>query len=146
MWFINSCSVYSFFCFFFFKQKTVYERRISDWSSDVGSSDLDAPAGRTHNHQRQLATAAPGDGFDLAAKAVAGIQHQVVVAIEQLAQVGRGQKRVYHLATERGVDRKAALGQHLALAAPEIAIERLQLPAGVADPYIVCIDTGQTAP
>src|SRR3546814_9372050 len=26
--------------FFFFKQKTAYERRISDWSSDVCSSDL----------------------------------------------------------------------------------------------------------
>src|SRR3546814_6317136 len=37
-----------FFCFrscfffvFFFKQKTAYEMRISDWSSDVCSSDLD---------------------------------------------------------------------------------------------------------
>src|SRR3546814_3715527 len=29
------------FCFFFFKQKTAYEMRISDWSSDVCSSDLD---------------------------------------------------------------------------------------------------------
>src|SRR3546814_11261280 len=29
---------------FFFKQKTAYEMRISDWSSDVCSSDLDAPA------------------------------------------------------------------------------------------------------
>src|SRR3546814_13130286 len=28
------------FCFFFFKQKTAYEMRISDWSSDVCSSDL----------------------------------------------------------------------------------------------------------
>src|SRR3546814_20079828 len=28
--------------FFFFKQKTAYEMRISDWSSDVCSSDLDA--------------------------------------------------------------------------------------------------------
>src|SRR3546814_5225795 len=28
------------FCFFFFKQKTAYELRISDWSSDVCSSDL----------------------------------------------------------------------------------------------------------
>src|SRR3546814_7785313 len=27
-------------CFFFFKQKTAYELRISDWSSDVCSSDL----------------------------------------------------------------------------------------------------------
>src|SRR3546814_892182 len=29
-----------FCCFFFFKQKTAYEMRISDWSSDVCSSDL----------------------------------------------------------------------------------------------------------
>src|SRR3546814_7765404 len=28
------------YCFFFFKQKTAYELRISDWSSDVCSSDL----------------------------------------------------------------------------------------------------------
>src|SRR3546814_9402514 len=32
-WFV--CSI-----FFFFKQKTAYEMRISDWSSDVCSSDL----------------------------------------------------------------------------------------------------------
>src|SRR3546814_1400949 len=34
--------VYGFilYCFFFFKQKTAYELRISDWSSDVCSSDL----------------------------------------------------------------------------------------------------------
>src|SRR3546814_3779344 len=29
-----------FYLFFFFKQKTAYEMRISDWSSDVCSSDL----------------------------------------------------------------------------------------------------------
>src|SRR3546814_12168360 len=29
-----------FVCIFFFKQKTAYELRISDWSSDVCSSDL----------------------------------------------------------------------------------------------------------
>src|SRR3546814_4422593 len=33
--------VWWFFCFFFFKQKTAYEMRISDWSSDVCSSDLE---------------------------------------------------------------------------------------------------------
>src|SRR3546814_17843481 len=33
---LYSCSL----CFFFFKQKTAYEMRISDWSSDVCSSDL----------------------------------------------------------------------------------------------------------
>src|SRR3546814_5296143 len=30
-----------YLCFFFFKQKTAYEMRISDWSSDVCSSDLE---------------------------------------------------------------------------------------------------------
>src|SRR3546814_12178778 len=34
-----------YFTFFFFKQKTAYEMRISDWSSDVCSSDL-CPASR----------------------------------------------------------------------------------------------------
>src|SRR3546814_2426337 len=33
-------------CFFFFKQKTAYEMRISDWSSDVCSSDLRARCGQ----------------------------------------------------------------------------------------------------
>src|SRR3546814_12619441 len=32
--------MYVFIFFFFFKQKTAYEMRISDWSSDVCSSDL----------------------------------------------------------------------------------------------------------
>src|SRR3546814_16898161 len=37
---VTSIFVVSFF--FFFKQKTAYEMRISDWSSDVCSSDLAA--------------------------------------------------------------------------------------------------------
>src|SRR3546814_3523706 len=37
------CRVRSVGLFFFFKQKTAYEMRISDWSSDVCSSDLGAP-------------------------------------------------------------------------------------------------------
>src|SRR3546814_5509420 len=34
------CLFFGFCLFFFFKQKTAYEMRISDWSSDVCSSDL----------------------------------------------------------------------------------------------------------
>src|SRR3546814_1679381 len=34
------CIVFGCVVFFFFKQKTAYEMRISDWSSDVCSSDL----------------------------------------------------------------------------------------------------------
>src|SRR3546814_3179578 len=44
MVFLCDCVLY---CFFFFKQKTAYVMRISDWSSDVCSSDLaEAPADR----------------------------------------------------------------------------------------------------
>src|SRR3546814_4128062 len=35
---------------FFFKQKTAYEMRISDWSSDVCSSDLPASEFRSTSH------------------------------------------------------------------------------------------------
>src|SRR3546814_4215666 len=43
--------------FFFFKQKTAYEMRISDWSSDVCSSDLSAGGGGSSRPGR-----APRDG------------------------------------------------------------------------------------
>src|SRR3546814_6762081 len=39
MWFIYYFFGWIYGCFFF-KQKTAYEMRISDWSSDVCSSDL----------------------------------------------------------------------------------------------------------
>src|SRR3546814_7934137 len=39
--------VYVFCVFFCFKQKTAYEMRISDWSSDVCSSDLYVELGFT---------------------------------------------------------------------------------------------------
>src|SRR3546814_14628931 len=45
-----------FFVFFFFKQKTAYEMRISDWSSDVCSSDLARRAGGAVDREEQ------GDG------------------------------------------------------------------------------------
>src|SRR3546814_5011089 len=45
------------FVFFFFKQKTAYEMRISDWSSDVCSSDLATYRSRSSQcHHRQYET------------------------------------------------------------------------------------------
>src|SRR3546814_3987796 len=41
---VSRLSIYGVLCFFF-KQKTAYEMRISDWSSDVCSSDLLVPRG-----------------------------------------------------------------------------------------------------
>src|SRR3546814_3847690 len=49
--------------FFFFKQKTAYEMRISDWSSDVCSSDLEVDVGHAavaahHQHIGEIALGA----------------------------------------------------------------------------------------
>src|SRR3546814_3286068 len=64
------CCFYSFCCFFF-KQKTAYEMRISDWSSDVCSSDLTQRFGP--------AAVVPGD-----AGGVDQLHHQAVIVIEGL--------------------------------------------------------------
>src|SRR3546814_6637936 len=40
--------------FFFFKQKTAYDMRISDWSSDVCSSDLMETVDPTNKNQNQF--------------------------------------------------------------------------------------------
>src|SRR3546814_7150331 len=85
-----------FYFFFFFKQKTAYEMRISDWSSDVCSSDLfqqlviaggDDAAIIGKGSVNQLA------GQDCAAKPEANFgcaeidQNAAVYLIEQLAQL-----------------------------------------------------------
>src|SRR3546814_658991 len=53
-----------YFVFFFFKQKTAYEMRISDWSSDVCSSDLTA-AGEANNQAALLLNVGLADYADL---------------------------------------------------------------------------------
>src|SRR3546814_4475763 len=56
------CLVYIISCyFFFFKQKTAYEMRISDWSSDVCSSDLQPgdAGGRAELEPASLALLSP---------------------------------------------------------------------------------------
>src|SRR3546814_8180524 len=68
------------FIFFFFKQKTAYEMRISDWSSDVCSSDL----GSLRRHTDGLPRACGGDGGNLAC---VGVDRPVVRrALESVRQ------------------------------------------------------------
>src|SRR3546814_4120887 len=55
-------------CFFFFKQKTAYEMRISDWSSDVCSSDLP---------NRCVAVCNPQDGSSVDTHYLADILHPI---------------------------------------------------------------------
>src|SRR3546814_6813711 len=50
---------YCLVCFFFFKQKTAYEMRISDWSSDVCSSDLLGVGARVGGREEHLVAGEP---------------------------------------------------------------------------------------
>src|SRR3546814_9111731 len=49
--------------FFFFKQKTAYEMRISDWSSDVCSSDLDVRQLEAIMRDRSVSSSKPRSNF-----------------------------------------------------------------------------------
>src|SRR3546814_5310848 len=53
---VDSTTVVSIIGVFFFKQKTAYEMRISDWSSDVCSSDLMATSSSSPSSTGSAAT------------------------------------------------------------------------------------------
>src|SRR3546814_18155945 len=67
-------------CVFFFKQKTAYEMRISDWSSDVCSSDLSHVAGSCNKNEvsgcaavyQRMARTARGEARGARPKCAAG--------------------------------------------------------------------------
>src|SRR3546814_4334466 len=83
--FVTLCAIMLAFVFFF-KQKTAYEMRISDWSSDVCSSDLLV---RTAV-EAQLATDRIADQ---AAHAVESTQRRLVVVQRLHRQIGRASCR-----------------------------------------------------
>src|SRR3546814_9705059 len=83
--------------FFFFKQKTAYEMRISDWSSDVCSSDL---AGRREQvpdrfHEGRIELADAGGACSDAAVGIQQDQLAAVVelGVGQLPEIGRASCR-----------------------------------------------------
>src|SRR3546814_21047868 len=87
--------------FFFFKQKTAYEMRISDWSSDVCSSDLGK--GR---RQAALAVRASERGYhhEHGSSADRRLQHELVHDPEP-HRAGRG--HAFRLSPARRGDRRA---------------------------------------
>src|SRR3546814_17005277 len=79
------------FVFFFFKQKTAYEMRISDWSSDVCSSDLATEAGDGEDQRfdvRRQAGEIDRNGFvvavTFAGKVVTAVTDRAIAADELL--------------------------------------------------------------
>src|SRR3546814_1417654 len=81
------------YLFFFFKQKTAYEMRISDWSSDVCSSDLDnllIPPPRQNNNNANNNDGNNKDNKGSEKKCNLRISKSVFIAIEiGRARVGK---------------------------------------------------------
>src|SRR3546814_2255829 len=109
--------------FFFFKQKTAYEMRISDWSSDVCSSDLggvpgdlgkaidparcDAVGGRGVDHPRPVV----GDHRHRLARGIVGQAEDDEIGVVQRLGAPRG---VLALGVGQGDERElAASGEPL---------------------------------
>src|SRR3546814_4151822 len=90
MLFVYVCVSFSIFAlltalilFFFFKQKTAYEMRISDWSSDVCSSDLGGDAGQFRGAEGTLVEGRGSTGaLDIQ------MRHHAVLRPGQLGHMG----------------------------------------------------------
>src|SRR3546814_6031733 len=102
-------------CFFFFKQKTAYEMRISDWSSDVCSSDLAPGLGLVAQDlelQRQRTGALGEEGVDAFR---IGLQGRLGFAGEVL-EIGLGELAEAEGA-EKAIEAQRRLPHHLGEAA-----------------------------
>src|SRR3546814_4856986 len=80
--------------FFFFKQKTAYEMRISDWSSDVCSSDLLGPGGPAarlpvERGAQRLDVLQPGLGQRLCLLRLGHLPHHREAARSEERRVGK---------------------------------------------------------
>src|SRR3546814_2349915 len=95
-----------FILFFFFKQKTAYEMRISDWSSDVCSSDLlDRLLEHRDVHRRDVPLALQTELIDFGLLGSGEARTRDEVRNAQTARNDRGQIRCERTAVARQVDR-----------------------------------------
>src|SRR3546814_10792965 len=99
--------------FFFFKQKTAYEMRISDWSSDVCSSDL-VDCDNSYLQSAILPIAALGlEGIAVVGTADALLicprarSQDMGIVVDRLAGDPRFAQLVRHMADESVEDRKS---------------------------------------
>src|SRR3546814_7668021 len=69
--------------FFFFEQKTAYEMRISDWSSDVCSSDLDVDVALDRRLQAGRTVISEIDTVLMCSEIVADVGGQIGVVLDE---------------------------------------------------------------
>src|SRR3546814_4175973 len=102
--------------FCFFKQKTAYEMRISDWSSDVCSSDLTSLL-------IELGTE------ELPVKALPGLAQALFEGVvDALGKRG--------IAVERGEAKPLYSPRRLAVLLPSVAVEQPEQASEVLGPYL----------
>src|SRR3546814_9013839 len=109
--------------FFFFKQKTAYEMRISDWSSDVCSSDLIAIGG-----QQIADPVALEDAAEIPAMAVIVGELGVLVAVVDVIDV----------AQKFDVGPKPARSRALGIAFEHLKIGSAHVSTPVTNAHLVC--------
>src|SRR3546814_16801759 len=77
-----------YFMFFFFKQKTAYEMRISDWSSDVCSSDLAGQHLAEADHPGAVRRGKAGEAGNLREGEAAGRIDGIQLRLQLLLRIG----------------------------------------------------------
>src|SRR3546814_5569046 len=97
-------------CFCFCKQKTAYEMRISDWSSDVCSSDLFAGIEVQHEEQKASLDTLGGE-LEQRKQAVTELQDQQRTAQNELAEVRKQAQEKRGRLSSLETLQHAALGQ-----------------------------------
>src|SRR3546814_2638068 len=83
--------VVDYVLFFFFKQKTAYEMRISDWSSDVCSSDLHSGSKATMTVRVDGSGRAVHDGPQVE---IGGNERYISVSRAEFKKIVRGEGRI----------------------------------------------------
>src|SRR3546814_9973007 len=106
--------------FFFFKQKTAYEMRISDWSSDVCSSDLCLDEAV---EPRRLARGDAGGGC--------AFREPEIVALPPLLADARGATHAVMPDLALGIELARAFGKVIASHLAGAAIDALSLTPGL---------------
>src|SRR3546814_12971245 len=123
--------------FFFFKQKTAYEVRISDWSSDVCASDLGGLSrGQEAARADYLASAAAASGARIAVAAqtadtyiaIRGLQSRIAIATEQI-ETQRKLVDLVRLQYQKGVAAELQLRQAEGAFA-QVAADRASVVSG----------------
>src|SRR3546814_5474091 len=110
--------------FFFFKQKTAYARRISDWSSDVCSSDL----------EQEAVDPRPDPADDDFAKLDVEQRHKAAqrgeAVMHGVNRAARGRRRDHREQRARGHAEAHFLAFHIAAYHAEVVPNRLAEPRG----------------